>query len=299
MLLILLMILVLGYLAYSFSGVLKLRRMELGRFSEELQRESEKEQKTLFERVSEFFSYCSSFLQAVSQQELEGLVVGEEERRYSAAEKSREEGKFQALAVISWLSWIVAFAFICSNFATFYIWPSVVLSFIAIVILPPHLLKQSQLRREELIQRDLPLFVDLLNLTIRAGRDLASALEEVIAVLASECPKSVLYRELKRAQWLVSKGYTWPECLERMADKLNQQEVARLAFVVASAFENGGDRSLQLNGIALDAQGNYYSALDRRLAGVPLKALLVTLGLFFAYFAILLAPSALGFWQVL
>jgi hypothetical protein len=47
-------------------------------------------------------------------------------------------------------------------------------------------------------------------------------------------------------------------------------------------------------GIAEDAQRAYYAVLDKRLAQVPFKALMVTLVLFLTYFTVLLAPAAVG-----
>lgn len=62
-------------------------------------------------------------------------------------------------------------------------------------------------------------------------------------------------------------------------------------MALGQAIRQGGDRSKQLEGIAEDAQRVYYGELDKRLAALPVKALLATMMLMMAYFIILLAPA--------
>jgi hypothetical protein len=113
----------------------------------------------------------------------------------------------------------------------------------------------------------------------------------VIDSLYSEFPKHPLIRELKRARWLAASGYTWEEALKRAGNKLNNDTVKRTTMALGQAIRQGGDRSKQLEGIAEDAQRVYYGELDKRLAALPVKALLATMMLMIAYFVILLAPA--------
>lgn len=160
------------------------------------------------------------------------------------------------------------------------------------VALPIMWLKARTSNRMEEIQRELPLVLDLTNLATSAGWDVAAALERVIDALYVEFPEHPLIRELKRARWLIPSGYTWEEALKRVSEKLSEDTVRRTTLALAQAIRQGGDRSMQLEGIAQDAQRIYYSSLDKRLASLPVKALLLTMLLMIAYFIILLAPAA-------
>jgi len=149
-------------------------------------------------------------------------------------------------------------------------------------------------RRTEDIQRELPLVLDLTNLGTSAGWDLASSLERVIDALYPEYPNHPLIKELKKARWSAASGYTWEESLERVADKLNNDTVRRTTLALSQAIKQGGDRSKQLESIAQDAQRIYYAELDKRLASLPAKALLVTMMLMCGFFGILMTPVVTG-----
>lgn len=160
------------------------------------------------------------------------------------------------------------------------------------IMVPMFWLKAKKARRIESIQRELPLVLDLTNLATSAGWDVASALERVTDALSVEFPTHPLIKELKKARWLASSGYTWGEALELLSEKLGDDTVKRTALALAQAIKQGGDRTSQLEGIAQDAHRIYYSELDKRLAGLQVKGLLVTLALFLAYMIVLLAPTA-------
>ena len=159
-------------------------------------------------------------------------------------------------------------------------------------ILIPILWLKTKIRvRSEDIQRELPLFLDLTNLGTAAGWDVAASMERVIDALHAEFPDHPLFRELRRAKWLTASGYTWNEALDRVGRKLDNDTVRRATLALGQAMKQGGDRTTQLEGIALDAQRSYYSDLDKRLAAMPVKVLMLTMGLLVAYFLILLAPA--------
>ncbi|MBX7136523.1 MAG: type II secretion system F family protein [Oligoflexia bacterium] len=160
------------------------------------------------------------------------------------------------------------------------------------IALPLLWLKRHAIERREDIQRELPLVLDLTNLGTSAGWDISASLERVIDALFLEFPHHPLIKELKKARWLIPSGYTWEEALTRVADKLGDDSVRRSTLALAQAIKQGGDRSKQLEGIAMDAQRIYYGSIDRRLAGLPVKALLLTMMLMIAYFIILMAPAA-------
>ncbi|MCB0339260.1 MAG: type II secretion system F family protein, partial [Bdellovibrionales bacterium] len=101
-----------------------------------------------------------------------------------------------------------------------------------------------------------------------------------------------LIKEFKRGVWAISSGYTWAEALDRINRKIEIDAVRRASLALGQAIKQGGDRTSQLEGIAEDAQRVYYTSLDKRLAALPVKAVLVTLMLMIAYFMIILAPAA-------
>ena len=160
------------------------------------------------------------------------------------------------------------------------------------ILMPMLYLKMKIQLRNEDIQRELPLLLDLTNLGTSAGWDVGNSLERVVDALYVEFPGHPLMREMKRARWLTASGYTWEEALERMASKLDSDSVTRSTHALVQAMRQGGDRTSQLEGIAEDAQRQYQTDLDKRLASLPVKVLLITLMLMVAYFIMLLSPAA-------
>lgn len=161
------------------------------------------------------------------------------------------------------------------------------------ICIPTVWLKQRIARRTEEIQRELPLLIDLTNLGTSAGWDVTSSLERVVDALVVEYPNHPLMREFAKGRLLTQTGYTWHETLERVSEKLGNDAVRRCTLALGQAIRQGGDRTSQLEGIAQDAQRIFYSALDQRLAGLPVKAVLITMVLMLSYFMIILAPVAI------
>jgi pilus assembly protein TadC len=164
----------------------------------------------------------------------------------------------------------------------------------AIGLLVPLLwLRSKELERLEDIHRELPLLLDLTNLGTSAGWDVVASLEKVIDGLFVEFPNHPLIREMKKGRWLTASGYTWKEALEKISARVDDESVTRTMTALGQAIAQGGSRSKQLESIAQDTQRSYYAQLDKRLAGLPVKVVLVTVVLMLAYFVILLAPALL------
>jgi pilus assembly protein TadC len=206
-------------------------------------------------------------------------------------EGAAEQGKFFLLRTLSYVLFPLVGASSYLFFIPYYGTIFTLMTSAAGIVLPMFWLKGRIIHRTEEIQRELPLVLDLTNLGTSAGWDVASSLERVIDSLYAEFPKHPLIREFKRARWLAASGYTWEEALRRAGGKLNNETVQRTTMALGQAIRLGGDRSKQLEGIAEDAQRVYYGELDKRLAGLPVKALLATMMLMIAYFIILLAPA--------
>jgi pilus assembly protein TadC len=102
---------------------------------------------------------------------------------------------------------------------------------------------------------------------------------------------------MRRARHLTASGYTWDEALSTVSQRLGNENVRRTALALGQAIKQGGNRTSQLDGIAMDAQRLYYTDLDKRLAALPVKAILVTMVLMIAYFLILMAPAAVQITQ--
>ncbi|MCC6219892.1 MAG: type II secretion system F family protein [Deltaproteobacteria bacterium] len=219
----------------------------------------------------------------------------EAKMREAGLEKASDHGRFVLIRLGCYLSWPLLVIFACFNFSTYYASVTAIFGFAFVVVMPHLFLSRKIVGRKEDIQRELPLVVDLTNLATSAGWDISVALDKVVEAVALEYPRHPLIKELRKAHWLAQRGYTWSEALEWVAKRLREEEsVSRVMFALIQAMEHGGDMTQALAGIAQDSERSYYAGLDKRLAAVPGKALVITMVLFLCYFAILLAPAATG-----
>jgi len=202
-----------------------------------------------------------------------------------------EQGRYFLLRIVSFTAGPILGASTYLVLPPYYATLSTLALSAAGILIPIFWLSGRIRRRTEDIQRELPLFLDLTTLGTTAGWDLAAAVEKVIDALYAEFPEHPLFKELRRARWLTSSGYTWTEVLDRVGRKLDNDSVRRATLALTQAMKQGGDRSSQLEGIAQDAQRAYYAGLDKRLAGLPVKIVLLTMVLMMSYFLILLAPA--------
>lgn len=229
-----------------------------------------------------------------SRSQKKSLIEREMSRKVKQAglESASDIGKFALLRFASCIG-IPAIAAISYLFMTRY-YATVTLIFATgvAVIIPQLWLKSKIARRTEDIQRELPLLIDLTNLGTSAGWDVTTALEKVVDALSVEFPHHPLMKEYRKARWLASTGYTWAETLERLNGRLANDAVRRCNLALVQAMKQGGDRTQQLEGIAADAERTYYSELDKRLAALPVKVVLVTIFLVIAYLMVLMAPAA-------
>lgn len=159
------------------------------------------------------------------------------------------------------------------------------------IVIPMLYLKVKITERSEAIQRELPMLLDLTNLGTSAGWDISTSLDLVVNALAEEMPNHPLIREFKRGVYLTQNGSTWDEALQSVSQRLGTDIVRRATLALVAALRHGGERVGQLEAIAEDAQRTFYSTLDKRLAGLPVKTLLVTMMLMIGYFVILLSPA--------
>lgn len=290
-LLMILVVVVLGVLAWRGAAIQRLHQRELGRFAAVAPVEDLSWEK----KLDRWFETLGRRLAAKKTVQIHNKHTDKnmnDRLRTAGLETISDQGKFLFIRLICFIAWFFVVAIAWSNFSTYYATVASVFS-IGLLILAPYLwLSRKSKGRLEDIQRELPLVIDLTNLATSAGWDVAAALERVIDALAVEFPKHPLIKELKRARWLATSGYTWGEALERVAKKLNEDSVTRVTLALVQAMEQGGDRSSQLGGIADDAQRTYYSSLDKRLASIPVKALIIMVILFLTYFVMLLAPAA-------
>lgn len=287
-----------GFVLVSWAGVYILdkqhvQQKELGRFRDSTRSESLSAKKRLdrwFEMLGRRFGVAVDYRSKASKGDDDMAA----KLRAAGLETISDRGKYAAIRLVSYGSWPVISLYGWMTFRPYYATVTMLFSFAFVVIMPHLWLSRRTIHRLEEIQRELPLVIDLTNLATSAGWDLSAALEKVVDSLAPEFPNHPLIKELKKARILVESGYTWGEALARVSRKLSDDTVTRVTHALVQAMEQGGDRSAQLGGIAADAQRTYYAALDKRLASIPVKALLVTVALFLTYFAILLAPALVG-----
>ncbi|GEM_PF-3127159 len=262
---------------------------ELGRF------ENSKNTIDLFRRGAHNFLAMLGHKTVLDERESADLKVEKEIRRQLAEaglESDVERGSFILLKLFSYLSGPLigglSYLYLIPYYATLL---TIVLSIIGLLF-PVFWLKSKARSRDEDIQRELPLLIDLTNLGVSAGWDISVALEKSIDILSEKFPGHPLMKEFKKARLLASTGYTWDESLKRVSVTLRNDAVRRCTLALCQALRQGGDRSTQLDGIAEDAQRIYYAELDKRLAGMPVKAVIVTMVLMLSYLTIVLAPAA-------
>ncbi len=212
---------------------------------------------------------------------------------------NNEKWKYVLLKLFCILIWPIIVFFSYKYFSTYYATVSSIFSFSFCLLTPVFWLKRKKIQKEESIERELPLFIDLLNLATSAGLETTLALEKVIDALCEEFTKHPLIAELRKARWLASEGYTWKEALERVSIRLKNEAVTRTIKALIQSIEKGGERHLQMALIAEDSQNAYYAVLDKRLAKVPFRALMITMVLFLVYLLVLLAPSFIGMYDTL
>lgn len=231
----------------------------------------------------------------LSEREKTDLAVEkqiQQKLREAGLESTVEQGGFVLIKIVSYLIGPVIGGISYLYLIPYYATVTTILLTMVGLFFPKIWLKARAKTRDEDIQRELPLLVDLTNLGTSAGWDVTVALERSIDILSDKFPGHPLMREFKKARLLASTGYTWDESLARIAYTLPNDAVRRCTLALSQALKQGGDRTKQLDGIANDAQRIYYSELDKRLAGMPVKAVVVTMILMFSYLMIVLAPAA-------
>lgn len=264
---------------------------ELGRFS--------KEPQDVYSQLAEQYRLILAGLgsrsekkQTVSYQAAQAEKEMTKKLREAGLESPVEQGRFVLIRATCSIGCpvigMMMYLYLPAYYATIF---TLMLTAVGLLV-PMFWLNSRAGSRLEDIQRELPLVLDLTNLGTSAGWDTAASLERVIDALSKEFPDHPLLKELRRARWLTASGYTWDEALERVAKRLSSDSVRRCTLALSQAMRQGGDRTSQLEGIAEDAQRSYYAALDKRLAKLPVKVLLVTLGLMVAFFLIILSPAA-------
>lgn len=210
-------------------------------------------------------------------------------------ESSFQQGKYLFFKIVSILAGpllgSLAFLYWPRYYATIFL---LVCSAIGLVL--PILWLNSRVNyRTQEIQRELPFMLDLTNLGCSAGWDLGSSLERVIDALNLEIPNHPLIKEFYRSRLMTASGYTWAEALNRAASRLQNDSVTRSTLALEQALKQGGDRTSQLEGIAEDAQRIYYANLDKKLAALPVQAVLITMLLMIGYLTFIMAPTIPNF----
>ena len=206
-------------------------------------------------------------------------------------ESTAAQGKYLLFKIGSSLIFPLLGASSYFFFIPYYATLTTIVSALFGVLLPVLYLKARTVSRNEHIERELPMLLDLTNLGTSAGWDVSSSLERVIDSLYEEFPDHPLIKEFKKARWLTTSGYTWHEALNRTSQKLGNDSVRRTTLALGQAIKQGGDRTTQLEGISQDAHRIYHATVDKRLAALPVKATIIMMVLMVAYLMVILAPA--------
>ncbi|MDZ4784733.1 MAG: type II secretion system F family protein [bacterium] len=277
-----------AWLVFMLVGLQAYSLNEIGRFSKE------KDSENFIQKWIYKFLATLGARAALTDREKADLEVEKEitlRLREAGLESAIERGSFVLLKIISYLLGPVVGGISYLYLIPYYATVLTIILTISGLLFPVFWLKSKKRNRNEDIQRELPLLIDLTNLGASAGWDISVALERAIDNLSEKFPGHPLMREFKRARLLATTGYTWDESLARVGKALENDAVRRCTLALSQALRQGGDRTTQLDGIAEDAQRIYYAELDKRLAGMPVKAVLVTMVLMIAYLLIVLAPA--------
>jgi Flp pilus assembly protein TadB len=199
-----------------------------------------------------------------------------------------------ALRILACVSWLLAVISAWKNMPRHYTLVVAICGLIGLVWLHNLYVNRLTATRRLLINRELPLLVNLVNTGISIGWNVPTAIGRVTDALVKEYPFHPLIGELKRACWLTTTGYTWPEALERVERRICEDSVSRTCRAFALSLLKGGDRSGQLEKTAEDAWRNYASAVDRQLMAVPVQAFMVIFLLCLVSLALLIFPGAIG-----
>ena len=265
--------------------------------SRELGRFNDSQSDLISEATENFNSLVSSMVErrqkklTLSYQAAKSQEKNARKLYEAGLESTTAQGKYLLFKISSSLVFPLLGACSYFFFIPYYATLTTIVSALFGIMLPVLYLRARILTRNEDIERELPVLLDLTNLGTSAGWDVTSSLERVIDAMYEEFPDHPLVKEFKKARWLTASGYTWHEALNRTSQKLGNDSVRRTTLALGQAIKQGGDRTTQLEGISQDAHRIYHANIDKRLAALPVKATLVMMVLMIAYLIIILAPA--------
>ena len=156
----------------------------------------------------------------------------------------------------------------------------VLLALIVPVLVPFGALAAAQRRRQEVIDRDLPDFLDVLAVTVSAGVAFRPALTRV-----SERFTGAMADEVMLTLGQLSNGASVRHSFESLRDRNSSQALAQFVTAFLQSEELGAPLADTLNQIALDMRRDNAQRLRRRAARAAPRVTLIT--------SLLLVPAAL------
>lgn len=158
------------------------------------------------------------------------------------------------------------------------------------MIYPPWWLRGQIKRRHSAIQRALPNVLDLLTLSVEAGRDFLTALKDILR----HRPTDPLSEELERVFRETQLGKQRRQALQNMGERVQQQDLTSVVNALVQADELGVSLSSILRTLGEQMRSKRFHRAEKLANEAPVKLLMpLMLFIFPAVILIMLGPLLL------
>jgi tight adherence protein C len=135
--------------------------------------------------------------------------------------------------------------------------------------IPNIMLSRARKARKELIQRELPDFLDFLASTVQAGLALNAAL-----VQSADATRGPLHEELSSMLAEIRLGRPRADAFQSLADRLNEDSVSTMVTAIVQAERLGSNLSNVLTELARETRDRRWMRAEERAAQLPVKMIL-------------------------
>lgn len=154
--------------------------------------------------------------------------------------------------------------------------------------LPRFWYRRARSIRVDAANKTLPEALDLLRITMAAGRQFPTALEEV----AGRLPAGIVKNELQRTVDELKAGKPTSRALQSLARRVPAESVEAFARAIPQGAEHGADMERTLESMSEIIRGEYEARIDKRVATLSTVLYLpILVGMVPATFVILIAPA--------
>ncbi|MCG8668331.1 MAG: type II secretion system F family protein [Pseudomonadales bacterium] len=157
-------------------------------------------------------------------------------------------------------------------------------------LMPLMSLHDRRKKREKLICKELPTYLDFLNMAVQAGMNMSGA----IAQSVSKGPDGFLKNEFSRVQRDMKAGMPRADALKEMANRLELKEVSAFTISVAQSERSGASISKSLSAQAEQRRSERFQRAEKLAMEAPVKLIFPLVAFIFPMtFAILAFPIAM------